>query len=143
MDAEITLEEVTAAVKSLKHNKTCGMDGCPAEMLQFFWSKWGTLYYNALQYAFRVGKLHLSARRGVIILIQKGQKDPMLMIRHSCIALYLKMFISMKRCTVHKCKYVFSYFLTLRDLYPNKDWQSSLFASVVFSTSSNLYTHHN
>ena len=76
MDAEITLEEVTAAVKSLKHNKTCGMDGCPAEMLQFFWSKWGALYYNALQYAFRVGKLHLSARRGVIILIQKGQKDP-------------------------------------------------------------------
>ena len=44
--------------------------------MQFFWSKLGEMYYDALMYAKSIGKLHLAACRGVIMLIPKKDKNP-------------------------------------------------------------------
>ena len=75
LDAMITYEEVTEAVKSLKADKTPGNTGITAEFMQFFWLRLGYIYFEALVYVFKVGELHLSAHRGVITLIPKKGKD--------------------------------------------------------------------
>ena len=76
LDADITLEELTNTVKSLKKDKTPGVDGLTAEFFQFFWTKIGPVFHAALDHAFHAGKLHLSATRGVITLIPKRNKNP-------------------------------------------------------------------
>ena len=74
IEKEFTLQEFDEAVKQLKRNKCCGSDGMSAEYYQFFWSKLCPIYYEAIRYAHQTGKLHLTARRGVIALIPK-KKD--------------------------------------------------------------------
>ena len=76
LDAPVTLEEVTTAVKSLPSGKVPGADGLTAEFYQFFWSRIKVMYYAAINYAYEIGKLHLSARRGIISLIPKSNKLP-------------------------------------------------------------------
>ena len=76
VDEEITMSELDEAVKSFKANKTPGNSGLTAEFYQFFWSRIREVYLKAIIYAKRIGKLHLAARRGVIALIPKKDRDP-------------------------------------------------------------------
>ena len=48
LEKDYTFEEITQAVKELKSNKSAGSDGLCAEFFQFFWSRLGRLYYNAI-----------------------------------------------------------------------------------------------
>ena len=75
LDQPITYLELTEAVKLLKPNKVAGCDGLSAEWYQFFWTKIGPMYYDAIKYAFTTQRLHLSAQRGLITLIPKGHKN--------------------------------------------------------------------
>ena len=61
VEKPFTLEELTVSVKQLKVNKTCGNDGWPSEIMQFFLSKFSDLYFNAINYAKEQGVLHLAA----------------------------------------------------------------------------------
>ena len=61
LDQNFGYEEITKAVKELKPDKCCGNDGVTAELIQFFWSKLGTIYYKAILYTKNVGHLHLAA----------------------------------------------------------------------------------
>ena len=72
----ISYEEICSAVKSMKRERTPGIDGLSAEYYQFFFSKMGMMYYNAIMYAKEIGTLHLSATRGIITLIPKRNKNP-------------------------------------------------------------------
>ena len=76
LDSDIKLEELNAAIKSFKPNKTPGNLGLTAEFFQFFWSKIRWLYLDTINHAKKIGKLHLSARRGIISLIPKRGKNP-------------------------------------------------------------------
>ena len=71
------MEELTRAVKSFKSDKCPGNDGLSAEFYQFFWSKLKSIYHSAILYAKQKGILHLAARRGIIALIPKKDKDPL------------------------------------------------------------------
>ena len=75
MDAPITLDELTRAIKSLKHDKTPGNTGMTAEFFQFFWSKIKEPYFAAIMFAKAHGRLMRSDRRGVIALIPKKQAN--------------------------------------------------------------------
>ena len=77
LDQEITFEEITQTVRSLKKNKTPGIDGWNCELMQFFWSKLGTLYFEAMQWAIVTKNLHVSAKRGIVLLIPKKDRDPL------------------------------------------------------------------
>ena len=75
LDEEITMEEVTAAVKSLKTNKVGGLDGFSAKFYQFFWSKIKHLYFAALKFAIKNQTFHQAVVTGLIILIPKKDKN--------------------------------------------------------------------
>ena len=76
MESNITYEEMTNAVKQLKKQVTPGPDGWNSEIYQFFWSKIGRMVHEAIAYAKEQGQMHLEARRGVILLIPKKNKNP-------------------------------------------------------------------
>ena len=75
----IELHEISAALKDMKHNKSPGCDGIPPEFYKVFWSKLKKFFHEVIQEAVTVGKFHLSARRGVITVIEKQGRDPNLL----------------------------------------------------------------
>ena len=71
LDRDVTLDELTRAIRNFKPNKCPGSDGLIAEYYQFFWNKIGPLYHEALLQSRENGEFFLSTRRGIISLIPK------------------------------------------------------------------------
>ena len=66
-------------MKTFALDKMPGCDGLSWEVYDRFWNKISVYYYEAIQYGIRVGKLHDTARRGVLSLIPKKDRNPMLL----------------------------------------------------------------
>ena len=77
IECQITLQELHRAVKNMAINKMQGCDGLSVEIYQCLWDELGSVLHAAVLYAYEKCELHLSARRGVISLIQKKGKDGM------------------------------------------------------------------
>lgn len=75
MEREITIEELTYALASLNSGRTPGPDGLPPELYQHFWKSLMNQFHSAIRYAKQQGLLHISARRGIISLIPKKNRD--------------------------------------------------------------------
>ena len=75
LDESLTLDELTNAMKRMQLGRTPGCDGFLGEVFRKTWEALGPLLLNAYNYAVNKGELHLSARRGVINLIPKKDKD--------------------------------------------------------------------
>ena len=74
LEGEITLEEATCALKTMKNNKSPGSDGFTAEFFKVFWKKIGVFVIRALNDAFRKGELSCVQREGIITCIPKEDK---------------------------------------------------------------------
>ena len=70
-EGEITLDEVLLAIKSFAIDKSPGCDGLTAEFYQTFF---GLIGSDLVNYAFENEKLTLTMRRGIIVLIWKGNE---------------------------------------------------------------------
>ena len=79
LERPINLLEVQHAIKSLKINKTPGNDGLSANFYQKFSSELGGFLTQLYGEIIQDRKFHLSARRGIITLIEKKEKDPLLL----------------------------------------------------------------
>ena len=75
LDEPITKAELENALKSLKKGKAPGCDGLGPAWYVMFWKIIGDPLFNAIKYAYRIGRLHQSAVRGVTSLLPKKQKD--------------------------------------------------------------------
>lgn len=73
--SKLEMPELTLALNSLNDQKTPGTDGIPCEFYKQFWEQLGPLLLSTLQYAKDQDILHISARRGIISLIPKKDKD--------------------------------------------------------------------
>ena len=63
----------------MEKGKSPGCDGFPAEFYQVFWIDIADLYVNAINKAYREGILSITQRRGIISLLPKGRKSPLLL----------------------------------------------------------------
>ena len=72
---EITQQELTAALKSLKNSKTPGPDGITADFYKVFWNQLSEIYTQAIKHGYQKNKMYRSAMRGVINMIPKPDKD--------------------------------------------------------------------
>ena len=79
LDEPITVHELSKALKELKHNKTPGNDSLPPEFYKMFWKKLKDTFWAVVNEAVENKKLYLSARWGVIVLIEKQGKDVLLL----------------------------------------------------------------
>ena len=74
LEGELTLDELTQALKQMKNDKSPGPDGFTAEFLKFFWKDLGNFLCNSLNSGYRNSKLSSSLKQGVITCIPKGNK---------------------------------------------------------------------
>ena len=74
-DRDITSEEVGLVLKQLKNSKTPATDGIAADVYKFFWKKLKLLITGLIKEIITDGKMHLTARRGIISLLDKPDKD--------------------------------------------------------------------
>lgn len=75
LEKEISVQELTTALSGLNTDKTPGADGLPPEIYKHFWEILSSPLHRALNFACSTGLMHISARRGVISLIPKKDKD--------------------------------------------------------------------
>ena len=80
-------EELGKVLRTMKNNKSPGIDGITSEFLKVFWGRLKTFICKALNSCFIKGKLSTSLRQGIIIYIPKGNKDRSLMKNWRPIAL--------------------------------------------------------
>ena len=72
---QITVEELQEAIKNMNNNKTPGEDGIPVDFYKVFWSRIKEVFVNMMLECFERNLLHKSARRGILNLIPKANKD--------------------------------------------------------------------
>ena len=78
VEGEITLDELFTAIKSFANDKSPGCDGLTAEVYQTFFNVIGKDLIEVINDGFNRGELSLSMRRGIIVLIWKGDDKRLL-----------------------------------------------------------------
>ena len=72
LEGHLTLEEISNALKSMKNQKTPGIDDFPAEFFKVFWGK--LKYSKSLNHAYISGQMSLTLRQCIISCLPKGDK---------------------------------------------------------------------
>ena len=79
MNRVLDMYKISQTIKQLKINKSLGMDRLPIEIYQAYNDKLCPILYDLYMYALEENKLHLSARCGIITLLAKMGKGPLLL----------------------------------------------------------------
>ena len=77
LDQPITLKELGEALMDLANDKSSGLDGIPADFWKVFWPKIKDFYFEVIQECIKEGKLFMTAREGIISLLEKSGQDTM------------------------------------------------------------------
>ena len=75
LEKEITLEELSIALKEMKPNKSPGISGLTADLFKVFWGKIKQTFYASVLESCKNGCLNRSARKGIITLLPKPNRD--------------------------------------------------------------------
>jgi hypothetical protein len=73
-EGPITYEELVAALKRMKNNKSPGNDGYTAEFFKFFWIDLGHFLLRSINLGYSVNQMSSSQRRGTITCLPKTGK---------------------------------------------------------------------
>ena len=73
LEKEITLQEVTSALKGMNAGSSPGLDGISTEFYKFFWIDIRKYVFEGLMYAKHNHELSISQRKGIFTLIHKGK----------------------------------------------------------------------
>ena len=74
-DNDLTLQELSLALKSMCNDKCPGLDGLSVNFYKFFWKFIGPVLLEAILQGMSENSLHKSALQGIINLIPKANKD--------------------------------------------------------------------
>ena len=77
LDGMFEMLELGLAVKSLKNNKAPGTGGIPIDFYKMFWKKLKFFFLDLIKEIMQEGQFHLSARRGIVTLLEKIGKNPL------------------------------------------------------------------
>ena len=72
---QLTMKDLEEAIKGMNNNKTPGEDGIPVDFYKVFWNLLKDLFYESMIENFERKELHCSARKGILNLIPKANKD--------------------------------------------------------------------
>ena len=74
-EQQITLNELEYAIKKMNNNKTPGQDGIPVDFYKVFWNQVKNCFYGMVMEVYQQSYLHDTARKGILNLIPKPNKD--------------------------------------------------------------------
>ena len=66
LEGEITLKELSEALKNMKNEKSPGLDGVTVEFFKIFWPDIGVFILRSINYSYRTGDLSVSQKQGII-----------------------------------------------------------------------------
>ena len=75
LSTELTLDELYNSLKSMSSDKSPGEDGLTVEFYRTFWPSIRLLVFGSVRYAFTLGRMSISQRRGIVRLIPKPGRD--------------------------------------------------------------------
>ena len=75
LEGNLTLPELTKALRNMKNNKSPGTDGYSCEFFKVFWNKIGIFVMRSVNYSYEIGELSLVQKQGIITLIPKENKS--------------------------------------------------------------------
>ena len=78
MSGPVTKQKCLIALLKMSNNKSPGSDGFSVEFYKFFWNDLNDLLLQNYQFSYDAGVLTDTQREGIIILIPKRNKDPLL-----------------------------------------------------------------
>lgn len=73
LETNITLDELTKTLKTMKNNSAPGPDGLTFSFLKVFWNRINDLIFESFLSGFRAGEMSFTQRQAVITLIHKGK----------------------------------------------------------------------
>ena len=79
LDRDIELKEVSVALDQPKNGKSPGTDGLPPDFYKMFWPKLKDFMHELFLEVVQEGQLHLTARYGILSLLEKLRKDTLLL----------------------------------------------------------------
>ena len=71
LDGKLTIDEISSSLKSMKNNKSPGIDRFPAEFCKVFWSKLKFVIFRALNSGYGNGEMSTSLKQCIISSIAK------------------------------------------------------------------------
>lgn len=74
LEREITLNDLSMALKQMKNDKSPGPDGFSVEFYKMFWKDLGIFYHRSILHAIRRGSLSITQKQGIISILPKGDK---------------------------------------------------------------------
>ena len=78
LNGPLTITELSNVLKTMKHNKTPGLDGFPVEFYKMFWKDLQIFTLRAFNESYQEGTLPLSLRQTVISCLPKGISQGMI-----------------------------------------------------------------
>ena len=78
MSGPVTKQDFLTALLKMSNNKSPGSDGFNLEFYKVFWNDLNDLLLQSFQFSYDAGVLTDTQREGIIILIRKCNKDPLL-----------------------------------------------------------------
>ena len=111
LEGDISLTELTAALKKMKNNKSPGSDGFTTEFFKFFWSDIGKFVLRAINKGYQNGKMSITQRQGVIVCIPKEDKPKQYMKNWRPITLLNTVYKLASSCIAERLKSVLSYLI--------------------------------
>ena len=104
LETKLTRNEVYNAVKSMKMNKTPGFDGLPAEFYLVFWNDICDMLIDSFNFSLLNGSMSLSQRNGIITLLPKKDRDPLLVKNYRPITLLSTDYKILAKCIATRLK---------------------------------------
>ena len=88
----------------MKFNKTPGFDGFPIEFYTVFWSDINDMLMDSYDYSLQNELMSMYQRNGVIILLPKMDKDPLLVKNYRSITLLTVDYTILAKCLANRIK---------------------------------------
>ena len=111
LEAPLTKNEIFNVVKSMKKNKTPGLDGLPIEFYIVFWSDICDMLVNSFNFSLQNGLMSASQRNGIITLLPKKDKDPLLVKNYRPITLLTTDYKILAKCIANRLKRCLDYLI--------------------------------
>ena len=72
---QLSVVNLQEAIRKMENNKTPGEDGIPVDFYKVFWNQIKQAFFDMALQSYEENQLHASARKGILNLIPKANKD--------------------------------------------------------------------
>ena len=111
LETPLSKSELFNVVKSMKLNKTPGLDGLPVEFYIVFWPDICDMLLNSFNFSLQNGSMSASQRNGIITLLPKKDKDPLFIKNYRPITLLTTDYKILAKCIANRLKRCLHYLI--------------------------------